>query len=112
MPGCRFVEAATWLVFDADLAALHHFDAVFAGVVEDYSFARLGLFGDLGVRFAHVLGGRALWAGEQMGALNVALRVVADLVELAVEKDQGVFVGLCLSHNSLSLTSVACDDNG
>jgi len=84
VPGCRFFEIATWLVFDADLAALHHFDAVFAGVVEDYSFAGLGLFGDLGVRFAHVLGGRALWAGEQMGALNVALWVVADLVELAV----------------------------
>ena len=83
----RRLRLAWFLVLDADLAALHHFDAVFAGVVEDYSFARLGLFGDLGVRFAHVLGGRALWAGEQMGALNVALGVVANLVELAVEED-------------------------
>ena len=47
-----------------------------------------------------------------MGALYFALWVVADLVELAVEEDQGVFVDLCLSHNSLSLTSVARDDNG
>jgi hypothetical protein len=47
-----------------------------------------------------------------MGALNVALRVVADLVELAIQKDQGVFVGLCLSHNSSSLTIIASVNNG